>query len=195
MKGTISHIRKYRGGHYFIMGEDGVEYVTHRKETVNAKQNEIWFDGYWLSIYDVYAYDGNDVEFDISDKPQDGDRPRAINVVLSTEAPDPMLHDKLMSRKEAEEARERKEERRRKHENKANSKSAKEELQGYVVQQRVGEKWANVYKDGKLCWSKEITDAKRIIADMQEYGERYRLKRVQFLKNYVTGEMIARPIN
>lgn len=190
MKGTIDHIKKWNGGYYFIEGDNGVRYWTHRKFTTNADDRVLYKDE-WLKTWDACAFVGAEVTFDISDEIT-GDTPTAINVVLKKEA-DPMLEEKMLRRKTDKENRERHEANRKRDEQRKRQKEIINDLTGYVVQQRIGERWVNVYINDALVWGKTVEEAKEKVKEIQEYGERYRLKKAQFVKNYNIGEMIPRP--
>ena len=190
MKGTIDHIKKWNGGYYFIQGDNGVRYWTHRKFTINADDRVLYNDE-WLKMWDACAFVGARVEFEISNTAT-GDTPTAVNVTLAKEA-DPRLDEKILRRMTDKANRERHKANRKRNEQRQSQKKIIDDLTGYVIQQRIGEKWANVYVDDKLLWKKTVAEAKSTIEEMREYGDKYRLKRVQFVKNYNTGEMIPRP--
>lgn len=191
MKGTIDHIKRWKGGYFFIKGDDGIRYFSHRKFVTNADDHILYADE-WLTMWNACAFVGARVDFEPAEE-KDGDSPIASNVVLE-KAADPDLDNRLLTRKTNKENRERKEQNRKREENKQLSKKLAEANQGYVIQQRVGETWANVYKEDKLLWAKDVETAKQMIDEMREYGDRYRLTKVQLVKNYTTGEMIPRPV-
>lgn len=131
MTGVIAHLKKFKGGYFFIEGDDGVRYYSHAKYIKNKNDNEYWCEGYWLSTYDVYGYEGNYCAFDISEDEKDKDGcPVAVNVTLDTTEYDPRLHEKLLTKRRDEENRARHEKNRIKE---TNRKMAKEiELKRYI---------------------------------------------------------------
>ena len=111
MRGTIDHIKKWNGAYFFIQGDDGVRYWSHKNNTINANDH-VLYNGEWLRVFDACAFEGARVEFDISDEPTK-EAPIAINVMLEKVA-DPRLDEKLLKRKTDKENRERHEKNRRK---------------------------------------------------------------------------------
>ena len=178
----------------FITGEDGNDYYSHLKYVKNKGGEELWCEGYWLGAWDVYGYEGNIVTFDVSEDQVSKDgSPVAVNVWLDTTTPDPRLHEKLLTKREHEENRARHVQNRVKAEHKQASAEIEKDMTVYIIQQKAGEKWANVYDGETLCWFRTVEDAKAKIEEMREYGDRYRLKKGRILKNYLTGKETVVP--
>jgi hypothetical protein len=190
--GTIDHIKKWNGSYFFIKGDNGVRYWSDKKYVTNANEGG-YYSGQWMTLWDACAFTGAKVQFEITEE-QTGATPTAVNVVLER-IPDPHLEEKLLRKQVDKENRERHEMNRKRNALRQAQKESLSDLTGYVIQQRVGDKWANVYRDDALLWARDVDTAKAMIAEIKEYGEHYRLVKAQFLKNYTTGELIARPIS
>ena len=95
--GTIVSIEKWRGGMFFILGDDGVTYFSHRMRLVDDK-------GMWK-----YCWNGNKCTFDIVDE---GKEHLVAENVRPYEVPDPKADEKKAKREEDKIRRKEKEEKR-----------------------------------------------------------------------------------
>ena len=95
MKGTIDHIKRWKGGYFFIKGDDGIRYFSHRKFVTNADDHILYADE-WLTMWNACAFVGARVDFEPAEE-KDGDSPIASNVVLE-KAADPDLDNRLLTR-------------------------------------------------------------------------------------------------
>ena len=104
MTGIVVYCKKYHGGDFFILGEDGIEYFGHRKLLENEKQ------------YDHFCWEGNRCSFTPEAHMEGQKRPRALNIIMD-QTPDPKRADRAERRAEqkriAEENAKRKAEKKR----------------------------------------------------------------------------------
>ena len=177
--GTISYIKKYRGGMFVIDGDDGVNYFSHRE-----KLTEKWK---WK-----YCWHGNRVEFDVIDEGKA--HLEAVNV-KPVEEPDPLAEEKERKKEAARKAMEQKALRKQENIRKAVSQQERAEQKReylkrytrYAIQERVDGTWV-IVKSVKLFTESEDANAVKKEMSAKNPDARYRIKK--FLISWLNGKMV-----